>query len=465
MVSRSDNFLPLLDRQIHQGFAFVSTSLGSLGNKTGVISVAEFLGQVHRLAAQLPDGKHLLNLCENRYLFTLGFCAALVRNQTTLLPQNRAEETQRHLASQYADTYLLHDGISTLIKDVVQINVQELNLVGEPCNEIPLIDADFLAAVAFTSGSTGNPKPNLKFWRTFVVSTQMNGRAMLHHTDALTSVLATVPAQHMWGMETSVLMPLFWNLCISDSRPLFPQDICNSLNDLPSPRLIVTTPVHLRALVNSKIDMPQCNRILCATAPLSTQLAQDAETIFHGNLVEVYGCSEIGSTAYRATANPDAEVWTLIDGLEFITTHNNNQTLHQINGKHLPAAQMLQDKMQIQGNQFRILGRNEDMIDIAGKRGSLMEMNAILLAAPGVTDGVVFLPETIGPDSLQRPAALVVSDTQNKKDIIAHFAKHLDPVFTPRPIHFVTQLPREDNGKIRRARLLEVFNQIRSEQG
>jgi acyl-coenzyme A synthetase/AMP-(fatty) acid ligase len=459
VVSRSDNFLPLLQRQTLDGFAHVSSSLGPLGQQTGMVNVAGFLGQVHRLAAQLPEGKHLLNLCENRYLFTLAFCAALVRGQTTLLPQNRAEETQRHLLSEYADTYLLHDGVSTLIKDAVQINLQELNLTGEPSNEIPLIDADFLAAVAFTSGSTGNPKPNVKFWRTLVVSTLMNGRAMLHQTPELTSVLATVPAQHMWGMETSVLMPLFWKLCISDSRPLFPQDICNALNDLPSPRLIVTTPVHLRALVNSKIDMSQCNRILCATAPLSIQLAQDTENLFQGDLLEVYGCSEIGSTAYRATANAESDFWTLIGGLEFVSTQNNEETVHKIHGEHLPAAQMLQDKMHIEGNQFRLLGRNEDMIDIAGKRGSLLEMNAILLAAPGVTDGVVFLPEQ--SDHIQRPVALVVAKDSNRSDIIAHFNKHLDPVFIPRPLLFVTQLPREENGKLRRVRLLEFYRELK----
>jgi AMP-binding enzyme C-terminal domain len=218
--------------------------------------------------------------------------------------------------------------------------------------------------------------------------------------------------------------------------------------------------VHLRALVNSKIPMPQCNRVLCATAPLSVQLAQDTENLFKGDLLEVYGCSEIGSTAFRATANTESDFWTLIDGLEFTSTHNNNEIIHQINGKHLPAAQMLQDKMQIQGNQFRLLGRNEDIIDIAGKRGSLMEMNAILLAAPGVIDGAVFLPEQ--SDHIQRPVALVVAQESNRTDIIAHFNKHLDPVFIPRPLLFVTQLPREENGKLRRVRLLEFYRKLRA---
>jgi len=466
-----DESIPLLLRDRKDGFAHISTPLPALNYQTGLMNVETFLGQAFSLAQQLPDAKHLINLCDNRYLFGLAFCAALIKKQTTLLPPNRAEETQRLLINDYPDTYLLHDGFASVIDDAKQININLLNLSAHtatgssltavPLTAIPLIPADFLAAIAFTSGSTGKSKANKKSWRTFAISTVMNGNAMLPKTDQLIHTLATVPAQHMWGMETSVLMPFFWRVCVSDLRPLFPQDIANALNKLPSPRLLVSTPVHLRALVNSKISMPACERILCATAPLSSQLAQDTENLFAGNLLEVYGCSEIGSTAYRATAtitsNDESTYWTLIDGLEF---QKINTDEYQITGKHLPGAQLLQDQMHIRGNQFQLLGRNEDMVDIAGKRGSLMEMNAILLSAPGVIDGVVFLPET-KTEQVQRPTALVVANESCRAGIIAQFNKHLDPVFIPRPLIFVEQLPREENGKLRRVRLLEFYRELR----
>jgi acyl-coenzyme A synthetase/AMP-(fatty) acid ligase len=454
MITPQQDLIPLFTRELGDDFIHCP------GEGKASITVGEFLGQAIQLATQLPAATHVINLCDNRYLFTLSFCAALIKQQTTLLPSNRAEETQRFLLADYTDTYLLHDGATSLVEGATAININHLDLTATAATEIPFIATDFLAAIAFTSGSTGKPKANHKYWRTFAISTLMNGKAMLPNTDQLIHTLATVPAQHMWGMETSVLMPFFWRVCVSDLRPLFPQDIANALHNLPSPRLLVTTPVHLRAIVSSKITMPDCSRILCATAPLSHQLAEDSEKLFNGDLVEVYGCSEIGSTAYRATANNQSDFWTLIDGLEFTSTKNNDEIIHQITGAHLPAAQMLQDKMQIQGNQFRLLGRNEDMIDIAGKRGSLMEMNAILLSAPGVIDGVVFLPEQ--SDQIQRPAALVVANESTRTDIIAHFNKHLDPVFTPRPLIFVEQLPREENGKLRRVRLLEFYQQLRT---
>ena len=43
------------------------------------ISIECFLADASRLAAALPDRRYLLNLCTDRYHFTVGFAAALLR--------------------------------------------------------------------------------------------------------------------------------------------------------------------------------------------------------------------------------------------------------------------------------------------------------------------------------------------------------------------------------------------------
>jgi len=133
-----------------------------------------------------------------------------------------------------------------------------------------------------------------------------------------------------------------------------------------------------------------------------------------------------------------------------------------IRGSHLPQQQPVQDRIETSdGRAFRLLGRSDDMIEIAGKRGSLQEMNKLLLATPGVVDGVVFMPED-GTQAVTRPVALVVATTATKQDVSARFAAHLDPVFMPRPLLLVDTLPREDNGKLPRAKLLAFYRQLRS---
>lgn len=447
--------LPLLERQLDDCFAQVNSPLPALHGLTGNIAVSEFIGQVLQLAAHLPEAGSVINLCDNRYLFTLGFCAALLRGQTNLLPQNRALATQQQLLDQYPHSYVLHDGLETLLDNCPQLNLNQLDLRAAAATAIPTIPADQLAAIAFTSGSTGQPKANLKPWHTFVTSSLMNAQAMLGdgYRDQLRFALATVPAQHMWGLETSLLLPLFARLCISDARPLFPQDVANALQQLPTPRLLISTPVHLRALVSSGVTMPQAAHLLCATAPLSTELAQATEACFGGELIEVYGCSEVGSMARRRTAQGD--VWQLFEGLEFA------EELTVIRGSHLPQQQPVQDRIETSdGRAFRLLGRSDDMIEIAGKRGSLQEMNKLLLATPGVVDGIVFMPED-GTQAVTRPVALVVATTATKQDVSARFAAHLDPVFMPRPLLLVDTLPREDNGKLPRAKLLAFYRQLR----
>jgi acyl-coenzyme A synthetase/AMP-(fatty) acid ligase len=471
--------LPLSLRNPDAWIAHCTLPLAALGGQLGPVRCADFMGQAQRLAEQLPAGKFAINLCENRYLFTLAFCAAIIKQQTTLLPQNRAEATQTSLFEQYAGAYVLHDGAAVIATDLPHLNISTLNLLGAPCRDIPQIDADFLAAIAFTSGSTGQPKANLKPWRTLVESSQISARFMLPIGDQCYSVLATVPAQHMWGLETSVLLPLFSELCVADSRPLFPQDIQQALAALPEPRLLISTPIHLRAMVLSGLSLPPVAHILCATAPLSTSLASDIEVLFQGELVEVFGCSEVGSMAYRHTAQQ--ETWRLFDGLHFtpFDSHLAGSDVCDaslvceggqicegatISAAHLPSSQILTDRIEWQGAQeFRLLGRSDDMIEIAGKRGSVQELNKLLLSAPGVTDGVVFMPE---PDparhKITRPAALVVAPSSTKADLVAHFAKHLDPVFIPRPLLLVESLPREENGKLPRGKLLAFFEQVRA---
>lgn len=446
---------PLVQRTDEDVIAFVRTPLSAIGCRTGEINTREFLAHVTALVHALPQREFALNLCDNRYLFLVAFCAVQLKRQSNLLPPNKTVKTQCSLSERYESVYVIHDGVE-LAAGIEHLDMRQLDLTapGDTISfEVPL---DFLSAITFTSGSTGESSPNLKYWRTFVESTKINARYMLPDTDTLYHQLATVPGQHMWGMETSILLPLMFRVCISDVRPLFPQDICNALNDLRAPLILTSTPVHLRAMLISGITFPNVKRVLCATAPLSQALAQDIEKSFHGDLVEVYGCSEVGSMACRHTSR--SEVWTRFHGIQFTL----QDQACVADAEHLPASVELSDRIELVGdNAFRLLGRSEDMIEIAGKRGSLFEMNKILLSMPAVQDGVVFIsPQENG---VTRVAAMVVlKEGEKKASVVNDFRSVLDPVFIPRPLYVVDQLPREENGKLSRSKLLALFDACRN---
>ncbi|RYZ35343.1 MAG: glycosyltransferase, partial [Sphingobacteriales bacterium] len=133
----------LIDRNPDDFIALNRSSLAALGGQEGYWRCSDFLGQVMRLAEVLPARQYAINLCENRYLFMLGFCAAIVKQQTNLLPQNRAEATQRNLLDQYANSYILHDGVASIVHDARHFDINYVNLLGEPARDIPQILPEF----------------------------------------------------------------------------------------------------------------------------------------------------------------------------------------------------------------------------------------------------------------------------------------------------------------------------------
>src|SRR5262249_20124231 len=73
------------------------------------VSIEEYLRDVREVAATLPDRRHVLNVCVDRYRFAVGFGAALLRQQLSLLPPNLTPDLIARLVSQYPDAYCLSD--------------------------------------------------------------------------------------------------------------------------------------------------------------------------------------------------------------------------------------------------------------------------------------------------------------------------------------------------------------------
>src|SRR6185295_8820465 len=73
------------------------------------VRVDEFLRDVRQLAEALPERRHVLNRCADRYRFAVGFAASLLRRQVSLLPPNETPDLISRLAARYPDLYCLSD--------------------------------------------------------------------------------------------------------------------------------------------------------------------------------------------------------------------------------------------------------------------------------------------------------------------------------------------------------------------
>jgi acyl-coenzyme A synthetase/AMP-(fatty) acid ligase len=415
------------------------------------IDLARFLAQVRGVAAVLPAGRHAVNLCEDRYRFLVSFCAVALRGQITLLPSSRAPEVVTDVLARYPDSYSLGDG---LLEPAPPGHWRLPEVLPSLQGEVPTIDDTAVVAIGFTSGSTGAPKPNPKTWAAFRASTGQNLAALddLWQGHAMANVVATVPPQHMYGMELSVLLPLLGPSGLHAGRPFFPQDVARVLAETPEPRLLATTPVHLRALVESGVALPPLCGIVSATAPLSQELAAAAEARFGCEVRELFGSTETCVIARRRTAYESA--WMPLPGVQ-LHPRPDGTVVH---ADHLPVPVALADLVELETDgRFHLRGRQADLLEIAGKRASLGDLTRRLLAIPGVEDGVVLQLDACDVRGVARVAALVVAPTLQESAILAALRESIDPVFLPRPLKRVDALPRSDTGKLPRAALLKLL--------
>jgi len=416
---------------------------------------AQFLGDVEGTAAGLPDRPYAVNLCEDRYHFLVAFAAVALRGQTNLLPSNRAPGTVRDLLAGYAPAYCLVDGPLDL-GDMA--GVHTMSLPATPCwasQEWPTLPGDQVVAVLFTSGSTGRPVPNPKRWADLRVGAELIGHRLGIVPRSPLSIVATVPPQHMYGLELSILQPLRNGVAVHGGRPLFPDDVCSALAEVAAPRLLVTTPAHVRALAATTLRWPDMVGIVSATAPLEPELARRAEQQLRAPLWEIFGCTEAGTMATRRTAL--GEGWEMLAGMQIHAEEDHVW----VTGPQLPEAVPLSDVVELASpTRFRLLGRRTDQVNVAGKRASLADLNLKLLSIAGVEDGVFIVPEA-SDDPRQRLAALVVAPTLSEQEILMKLREFLDPAFLPRPLLKVNALPRAETGKLPRAELLALLSAAR----
>jgi acyl-coenzyme A synthetase/AMP-(fatty) acid ligase len=410
------------------------------------ISASRFLRDVFQVAALLPDRQHILNLCTDRYHFSVGFSAALLRQQISLLPPNHTPDLVAQLSGCYPDLYCLTD-VSTEHPGLATVFYPKLLDNGQGTPQVPVVPSTQIATIVFTSGSTGRPVPYQKSWGSLVRSALAEAERLRMEAYPGMSIVGTVPPQHMYGLESTVLMVMQAGLALFAGRPFYPADIRAALETLPHPRGLVTTPIHLRALLAEIDRVPLVDFLLCATAPLSPQLAADAEARFAASPHEIYGCTEAGQVATRRPV--ETPEWRVLRDLSL----RQDKSGTWVNGGHVETEILLSDVIELRDHEtFLLHGRSADLVNIAGKRTSLANLNYHLNSVEGVRDGVFVMPEEA--DSLvTRLMAFVVAPDLTSDALMKALRQRIDSAFLPRPLHFVESLPRNATGKLPREAL------------
>lgn len=421
--------------------------------------------QIHEasidFARKLGEASAVCNLCTSRSSFLITWLAALRSRRLQILPPSGGSSDLAAILTTIARPLIVVDDPAAALVHGGQ---------GIPCvscrPEWPPAPAsgaelawqpawDDTAVLLYTSGSTGMPEPQPKSLRQLATGALALGARLAQDVEgglaAIRSIVCSVPPQHMFGVECSVMLSLVHGLPALDRRPLLPADVRDAFTDAQSGAWIAT-PLHLRSLVQAGEAVANCRVVIASTMPLAETLAQQTEALVGAPVLEIYGSTETGVLAMRRTARESR--WLPVQGVQLEAAEGATE----VRGSHFASPQTLLDRIGMdRDGRFTLLGRHADLIKIAGRRASLSGLNLLLQDLPGLDDGVFYLPASGNPT--ERLCLLYAGPTLDRAAIDEWLRARLDPVFLPRTLIHVDRLPRSDNGKLPRQALDRVYEE------
>lgn len=421
----------------------------------------EVHGAAIALAARLPPGSTVCNLCDSRVGFLVAWLAALRRGCMQILPPSSGRTELVGILKSDTRALVVVDGAESAATWADQAPCLHY-APAPPSAYVPDSGlawlqegtADRALVRLYTSGSTGTPEPHTKTLSQLsrgagVLATRLDEKVE-GGVCALGQIVCSVPPQHMFGLEASVMLPLVTGIPVRDVKPLLPADVQAAFAQAPSDGAWVATPLHLRALALSGVTLPRCRLVLASTMSLSTELAARVERFSGAPVMEIYGSTETGVVAMRRTALE--ATWRPVEGVSIEICDAGTR----VSGGHFPSPRILADQVEPDARGgFVLLGRQGDLIKIAGRRASLAGLTRVLEDLPDLADGVFYLPAT--NSGTQRLVLIHAGPALDPAATLRWLRSRMDPLFLPRIIIRVERLPRTETGKLPRAALDELY--------
>ena len=418
------------------------------------------------LAERLEPSSSVCNLCASRVGFLVTSLASLRRGCLQLLPPSAGSaDLLAILDAGLGPTIVVDD--SALVQPQWRAHANCL-VIAPPASAAAGDDAaldwepdwDAMLFCLYTSGTTGAPEAQFKSLGHLARGAQvLAGRLERDVPGGLgewRAIVCSVPPQHMFGLEMSVLLPLVQGTPVLDRKPLLPLDVRAAFERCGGPAAWIATPLHLRALAQAGESLPGCRLALVSTMPLATALAQQVERLAAAPVIEIYGSTETGVVATRRTAKEQR--WEPVADVRVASDDGKTQVW----GSHFPSPRLLADQVEFDAEgRFLLLGRHADLVKIGGRRASLAGLNLLLQDLPGLVDGVFYLPPTESPT--ERLVLIHAGPLADRPAVEALLRARMDPVFLPRTYLQVERLPRTGTGKLPLAALDTLYTAHRAQ--
>ncbi len=420
----------------------------------------EIHSAAHALAEDIGGESAVGNFCDSRAGFLITMLAALRRGARLVLPPSSGHAEIATMISGLDALVVIVDSHTTLqgLPRGTRGRLLRVEPRSAPLDAARLAWDSPLGAQPVrlhTSGSTGAPQAQDRTIEQLVRGSRSLTSGWIRYidegADALAGVVCSVPSQHMFGLEMASMLPLVHGIPVLERQPLLPADVCGAFDELDGDGIWIATPLHLRAMVRAGARLPNCALVISSTMPLAPSLAAEMEALGGAPVVEIYGSTETGALATRRAASESS--WRLLQGVRLAPGEEDTAAW----GEHFVSPRRLGDRIELEPDgSFHLVGRQADMIKVAGRRTSLAALNLLVASIPELGDAVLFQPTGAGPAA--RLVLIHAGEPIERKQVESLLRERIDAVFLPRAIIRVARLPRTTTGKLPLPALESVYH-------
>ncbi|WP_419782611.1 AMP-binding protein [Malaciobacter marinus] len=289
-----------------------------------------------------------------------------------------------------AKSILFDDTNKALSDSLEKLNIKEFNEKRD--NENIFYDKDFMF-LYFSSGSTGFPSGALKTKENILEEVEVITSSLKEFN--IKRVIVTVPFLHLYGSLYGLFFPLINDIDIILKEHFLPHDLLDMIDDNS---LVVTTPLYIKALnrINESKNLSK-SLFVSSTGPLFPNDAKEFNEKFSTEILQIFGSTETGGIAYKFN---DDLLWTTTPKVITSTNEKNelkvkspfiSNLIYEKEFKITNHQIQTFDYVEFYENRFKLIGRSSQILKIAGKRYSTIQIENILEEIDGIKKAVVFV--------------------------------------------------------------------------
>jgi fatty-acyl-CoA synthase len=299
--------------------------------------------------------------------------------------------------------------------------------------------------VQMSSGTTGEPKCIERTW--FAIDEEIdNYNSRLPAEEGTVSIISC-PVTHSYGLISGVLTAIKRGTVPIIITQLNPRFVMKKLLEYPN-HILYAAPVFIHTVVRLLPETIMLDKVMISGTLIPSLWLEDL--IRKSNSVlQQYGCSEAGCVSIQPTVSDPKEMGRPLPHL-IVAAGTSEENPKEIIIKHTHGTIHTKDIGYFnQKGDLCLLGRLDDMINVAGLNVYPQEVEDVLMKEPNIEEVVVYKkPDTFAGERVcaQFVAGTFLDEGKLREWCRQRLAKHQVPV----EFIQVKEIPKLPNGKVSR---------------